>query len=96
MVFRWCLKDDKNCFLFSLDFLEAYQYKNDGKGVHSHKDYGPCFGSAHDIFIGENSLSSKNGYTGEGSFDYKNRSAALSGIKGNFQLNMYEVFEILV
>ena len=54
----WCsadnYKDDKKCFLFSLDFMETYQYKNDGKGVHSHKDFGPSFGSAHDISIKKN------------------------------------------
>ena len=96
----WCLadvyKDDKNCFLFSLDFMEVYQYKKDGKGVHSHPNYGPSFGSAHDISIKNNCLSGKNCYTGEGSFDYKNKSAALSGTKDYVQLNMYEVIEIIV
>ena len=96
----WCsadvYKDDKNCFLFSLDFMEAYYYKNDGKGVHSHPNYGPSFGSRHDINIQENCLSDKKCYTDEGSFDYKSRSAALSGIKDYVQLNAYEVIEIIV
>lgn len=96
----WCsadvYKDDKKCFLFSLDYLEVYQYKNDGKAVHSYQDYGPSFGCAHDISIKKNSLSSNNCYTGEGSFDYKNRSAALSGVKDYVQLNIYEVIEIIV
>ena len=96
----WCsadvYKDDKNCFLFSLDFMEAYQYKNDGKGVHSHPNFGPSFGTSHDINILANCLSDKKCYTDEGSFDYKNRSAALSGEKAYVQLNMYEVIEIIV
>ena len=96
----WCsadvYKDDKNCFLFSLDFMEVYFYKNDGKGVHSHPNYGPSFGSAHDINIQANCLSNKKCHTHEGSFDYKSRSAALSGIKGYVQLNVYEVIEIIV
>ena len=96
----WCsadvYKDDKNCFLFSLDYMEAYKYKNDGKGVHSHKDYGPSFGSRHDINIQKNSLSENKCYTDEGSFDYKSRSAALSGSKGYVQLNIFEVIEIIV
>ena len=96
----WCsddvYKDDKNCFLFSLDFMESYQYKNDGKGVHSHPNYGPSFGCSHDINIQEKSLSQKKCYTDEGSFDYKSRSAALSGEKNYVQLKMYEVIEIIV
>ena len=76
--------------------MEAYQYKNDGKGVHSHPNYGPSFGTTHDINIRANCLSGKNCYTDEGSFDYKNRSAALSGEKAYVQLNMYEVIEIIV
>ena len=96
----WCsadvYKDDKNCFLFSLDYLESYYYKNDGKGVHSHQDYGPSFGSAHDINILKNSLSGKHCYTDAGSFNYKKRSAALSGAKDYVQLNIYEVIEIIV
>ena len=96
----WCsadvYKDDKNCFLFSLDFMESYQYKNDGKGVHSHPNYGPSFGSRHDINIQEESLSGKKCYTDEGSFDYKSRNAALSGEKNYVQLKIYEVIEIIV
>ena len=95
----WCsadvYKDDKNCFLFSLDYLEAYQYKNDGKAVHSHQDYDPSFGSAHDINIQKNSLSSKKCYTSEGPFNYNNKTAALSGVKDYVQLNIYEVIEII-
>ena len=96
----WCsadvYKDDKNCFLFSLDFMEAYPYKNDGHGVHSFPDLGPSFGSGHDLYIGEKSLSQKKGYTSQKSFDYKSRSAGLSGEIGYIQLNLYEVIEIIV
>ena len=96
----WCsadvYKDDKNCFLFSLDFMESFQYKNDGKAVHSHKDYGPSFGSAHDIIIKKNSLTEKECYTGEGSFNYNNKKSALSGTNGYVQLNLYEVIEIII
>ena len=96
----WCsadiYKDDKNCFLFSLDYMEIYEYKNDGKGVHSHKDYGPTFGCAHDINIEENSLSGKKCYTGVGSFDYKNKETALSGVNGYVKLKLFEVFEIII
>ena len=89
-------KDDQKCFLFSLDFMEVYQYKSDGKGVHSNKEYGPSFGSAHDINIKKNSLSGKNCYTGQGSFNYNNKSAALSGVNDYVKLKIYEVIEIIV
>ena len=96
----WCsadiYKDDKNCFLFSLDYMEIYEYKNDGKAVHSRKEYGPSFGTAHDINIQENCLSEKKCYTGEGSFDYKNKKNALSGVADYVKLKIYEVFEIIV
>ena len=76
--------------------MESFQYKNDGKAVHSHKDYGPSFGSDHDINIQKNSLTQKKCYTGEGSFNYNNKSSALSGVKDYVQLNLYEVIEIIV
>ena len=37
-------KDDKNAFVFSLDKQKIYSYKNDGKAIRCHKNYGPCFG----------------------------------------------------
>ena len=37
-------KDDKNAFVFSLDKQKIYSYKNDGKAIRCHKDYGPFFG----------------------------------------------------
>ena len=89
-------KDDKNCFLFSLDNMDIYKYKNDGKGVHCMKDYGPSFGLAYDINIQNKCLSEKKCYTNEGSFDYKNKKAALSGELGYVKLNKYEVFEIKI
>ena len=96
----WCsadiYKDDKNCFLFSLDYLEIYEYKNDGNAVHSNKDYGPSFGSRHDINIQKNCLSDKKCYTDQGSFDYKKRNAALSGVQDYVKLNSYEVIEVIV
>ncbi len=96
----WCsidiYKDDKVCFLFSLDNMEIYQYKNDGKAVHCHKDYGPSFGSAHDINILNNCLSEKKCYTSQGSFDYNNRTSLLSGISGYIKLSLYEVYEIKI
>ena len=96
----WCsadiYKDDKKCFLFSLDYMETYQYKNDGKAVHSCKDYGPSFGWAHDININKNSLTGKNCYTGQGSFNYNKKSNTLSGVDGYVKLNIYEVIEIIV
>ena len=37
-------RDDKNAFVFSLDKQKIYSYKNDGKAIKCHKNYGPCFG----------------------------------------------------
>ena len=49
------------------------------------------------IFIFQkNCLSEKKCYTGQASFDYKKRNAALSGIQGDVKLNLYEVIEIIV
>ena len=76
--------------------MEIYQYKNDGKAVHCHKDYGPSFGSAHDINIMNNCLSDKKCYTGEGSFDYQERKGLLSGISNYVKLSLYEVYEIKI
>ena len=76
--------------------MEIYEYKNDGKAVHSRKEYDPSFGTAHDINIQENCLSEKKCYTGEGSFDYKNKKNALSGVADYVKLKIYEVFEIIV
>ena len=76
--------------------MEIYQYKNDGKAVHCHKDYGPSFGTAHDINIRNNCLSDKKCYTGEGSFDYQERKGLLSGISNYVKLSLYEVYEIKI
>ena len=44
-------KDDKNAFVFSLDKQKIYSYKNDGKAIRCHKNYGPCFGCVPEIGI---------------------------------------------
>ena len=96
----WCsadiYKDDKKCFLFSLDYMEVYQYQNDGKGVHSNIDYGPSFGCGHDININKNVLTQETCYVGVGSFNYNGKKSALSGEGEKYiQLKGYEVIEVI-
>ena len=97
-------KDDKNSFLFSLDKMKIYSFKNNGKAIYCHKDYGPTFGAGYTIKIAGNPLNEKKLYTYEFfpdgcsyNFNYDNSALSESG-KGNnsciYALE-YEVYEVL-
>ena len=97
-------KDDKNSFLFSLDKKKIYSYKNNGKAIYCHKDFGPTFGSGYTIKIGGNPLNEKKLYTYEFfpdgcSYNFNNDNSALSESgKGNSSCIYaieYEVFEVV-
>ena len=97
-------KDDKNSFLFSLDRMRIYNYKNNGKAIYCHKDYGPTFGAGYTIKIGGNPLNEKKLYTYEFFpdgcsyiFNHDNSALSESG-KGNnscIYAIEYEVFEVV-
>ena len=56
-------KEDKNSFLFSLDKQKIYSYKNDGKALRCHQNYGHCFGYGYTISIDAHSIQEKKLYT---------------------------------
>ena len=96
-------KDDKNSFLFSLDKKKIYSYKNNGKAIYCHKDFGPTFGAGYTIKIGGNPLNEKKLYTYEFfpdgcSYNFNNDNSALSESgKGNSSCIYaidYEVFKV--
>ena len=88
-------KDDKMDFLFSLDNMEIYNYKNDGNAIFCYSDYGPIFGGGCDLVICNKCLSNKNSHVrNQNSYDYKGQNLALSGISENIIINQYDVFEI--
>jgi len=97
-------KDDKNTFLFSLDKKKIYSYKNNGKAIYCHKDFGPTFGAGYTIKIAGNPLNEKKLYTYEFfpdgcsyNFDYDNSALSESG-KGNsscIYAMEYEVYEVV-
>ena len=97
-------KDDKKSFLFSLDKMKIYSYKNNGKAIYCHKDYGPTFGAGYTIKIGGNPLTEKKLYTYEFFpdgcsyiFNHDNSALSESG-KGNnscIYAIEYEVFEVV-
>ena len=95
-------KDDKKSFLFSLDKKKIYPYKNNGKAIYCHKDYGPTFGAGFTIKIGGNALKEKKLYTYEYypdgcSYNFNGDQDALSESgKGKFSYiyaSEYEVYE---
>ena len=94
-------KDDKNAFLFSLDKQKIYSYKNNGKAICDNKDFGPIFGSGHDIFIGKHGIQEKHLYTNESysdcSYNYNGDKNALSedGKAGYIYAVEYEVFQVI-
>ena len=96
---KW--KDDKNAFLFSLDKQKIYPYKNDGKAIYSYKDYGPCFGSAFDIYLGNNAIQQKQLYTNESysssSYNFYGDNNGLSedGKSSYIYPTDYEVFQVI-
>ena len=97
-------KDDKNSFLFSLDRLRIYSYKNNGKAIYCHKDFGPTFGAGYTIKIGGNPLNEKKLYTYEFfpdgcSYNFNHDTSALSesgkGSNSSIYAMDYEVFEVV-
>ena len=97
-------KDDKNSFLFSFDRMRIYSFKNNGKAIYCHKDYGPTFGAGYTIKIGGNPLNEKKLYTYEFfpdgcSYNFNNDSSALSesgkGSNSHIYAMEYEVFEVV-
>ena len=97
-------KDDKNSFLFSFDRMRIYSFKNNGKAIYCHKDYGPTFGAGYTIKIGGNPLNEKKLYTYEFfpdgcSYNFNHDSSALSesgkGSNSSIYAMEYEVFEVV-
>ena len=89
-------KDDKMAFLFSLDNMEIYNYKNDGNAIYCYSDYGPIFGAGCDLVICNNCLSSKNSYArNQESYDYKGKNLALIETEDNFLIEQYDIYEII-
>ena len=97
-------KDDKNSFLFSLDRLRIYSYKNNGKAIYCHKDFGPTFGAGYTIKIGGNPLNEKKLYTYEFfpdgcSYNFNHDTSALSesgkGSNSSIYAMDYEVYEVV-
>ena len=94
-------KDDPNAFLFSLDKQKIYSYKKNGKSIYANRNYGPTFGGAHDIHIGQNVIQEKHLYTFESasncSYNYNGDNNALSEDgKGNrIYAAEYEVFQVI-
>jgi len=97
-------KDDKNAFLFSLDRMRIYSYKNNGKAIYCHKDFGPTFGAGYTIKIAGNPLYEKKLYTYEFfpdgcSYNFNQDSSALSesgkGSNSSIYAMEYEVFEVV-
>ena len=93
-------KDDANAFLFSLDKQKIYSYKKNGKAIHCYKDYGPTFGQACDIWIGQHGIQEKHLYTYEYSsncsYNYNGDNNALSESGGScIYAAEYEVFQVI-
>ena len=88
-------KEDKMAFLFSLDNMEIYNYKNDGKAIFCYGDFGPIFGGGCDLVICDNCLSNKNSSAfSEISYDFKGKNLVLSGTKESFLIEEYNIYEI--
>ncbi len=90
---------DTNAFLFSLDLLKIYPLKEKGYSILFYKDTGPVFGGNNEIYIGNNSISTK-------SFSIKNESKNYNflGIKNplcdskndeKIQIIDYEVYQVI-
>ena len=84
-------------FVFSLDNKKIDHLKFSDHAVYHSKNYGPCFGSGHDIGIIGNPFKANNIYTYQNSFDYNGGINSLSEceyLKGGMALE-YEVFNVL-
>ena len=94
-------KDDPKAFLFSLDKQKIYSYNKNGKAIENCKDYGPCFGGAFDIYIGQHCIQEKHLHNYETStscsYNYYGESNALSESSNgvNIYASEYEVFQVI-
>ena len=97
-------KDDKYAFVFSLNNMKIYEYKNNKKAIYCEDCYGPYFGNGSDIVIGNHCLTQKNSWTNTGksaSYDYRGDQGALSGsmdysyTSEKYIIEQYDVYEII-
>ena len=94
-------KDDPNAFLFSLDKQKIYSYKNNKYAIYCHKDCGPGFGQACDIYIFKHGIQEKHLHTYESysgcSYNYNGDNNALSedGKASYIYAAEYEVFQVI-
>lgn len=83
-------KDDKSAFLFSLDRLKVYKYKEDRHAIYCNPNFGPTFGRPFDIKIENKCMTECRSITCETSiycsFDYGGDSEALTN-KGSDKID---------
>ena len=91
-----CWISDNNVFVFSLDNYECYYYNNNGNMIYGNSSSGPYFGAGPDLYLNNGCLSSSNTSISESSFDYKGKSYALNGSSSSFQVEDYEVYELIL
>ena len=84
---------DPNAFVFSLDYKECYYYNNSGYMIYGSSSYGPLWGAGHDLYLASGCMSNTSSTTNQKSFNYNNKTNALSG-STSFQAEDYETYEL--
>ena len=59
---EWFDDSKRRAFLFSLDMRQKFVPQEDENLICCHGDYGPIFGSGHDIYIADDCNSNKDSY----------------------------------
>ena len=88
--------NDKNAFVFSLDYKECYFNYDGVNAIYDYSSYGPTFGSGHDFCIANQCAQN---YSSSCNFPYcygggDNRARILTGGYNNFKVQEIEVFKI--
>ena len=88
---------DKNAFLFSLEFKEMYPINVDGtNAIYDHSSYGPTFGSGQDLYIANGCSSNYSSYCNFPQSYHGLKQRCLTGGVYNFKVNEMEVYQIKI
>ena len=89
--------NDKNAFVFSLEFRELYPINIDGtNAIYDNSSYGPTFGNGHDLYIANSCSQNFSSYC---NFPYSYhglKQRCLVGGTYNFKVNEIEVYQIKI
>ena len=81
-------------FLFSLDLKKCFKKQNNPQSIYDHYNYGPTFGSGHDLHISDQCKANNGSYCSPTTYN-EAKVIDLSGER-NFVVENYEVYSVIL